>query len=74
MAKKVNINRLRVVLAEKEITQKALAEMVGVSKTTISQICTNSSQPTLALLRDIAIALNVDIRDLLVPTSVKSEK
>jgi putative transcriptional regulator len=73
MAKKTNINRLRIVLAEKEITQKHLAEMVDVSVTTISRICTNDSQPTLALLRDIAIALNVDIRELLVQTPVKPE-
>jgi putative transcriptional regulator len=61
--KETHINRLRVVLAEKEITQKALAEMVEVSVTTISRICTNDSQPTLALLRDIVLALNVDIRE-----------
>ena len=66
--KKVNINRIRVVLAEKEMTAKQLAEMVGRTPVTISRICRNESQPTLGLLRDIAIALNVDIRELLVPT------
>jgi putative transcriptional regulator len=71
MVKKRHINRLRIVLAEKEITQKELAQMVDVSVTTISRICTNDSQPSLSLLLEIALALNVDIRDLLVPTPPK---
>jgi putative transcriptional regulator len=74
MAQKLLINRLRVILAEKEVSQKKLAEQVNVTPTTISRICTNDSQPTLGLLRDIAIALNVDIRELLVPTPIKPEK
>jgi putative transcriptional regulator len=71
MAKKLQINRLRVVLAEKEVTQKELAKMVNRTTTTISRICSNENQPTLALLRDIAIALNVDICELLVPVKPK---
>jgi transcriptional regulator with XRE-family HTH domain len=65
---KIKINRLKVVLAEKEISQKQLAEMVGKAPNTITRICNNDSQPTLKLLREIALALDVDIRNLLVPT------
>lgn len=65
---KVKINRLKVVLAEKDITHKALAEMVGKSPNTITRICNNESQPTLKLLLDIANALEIDIRELLLPS------
>lgn len=65
---KIRINRLKVVLAEKEMTYKELAELVGKTPNTISRICNNDSQPTLKLLREIALALDVDIRELLVPT------
>jgi putative transcriptional regulator len=65
---KIKINRLKVILAEKEISQKDLAEMVNKTPNTITRICNNESQPTLKFLREIAIALNVDIRDLLLPT------
>lgn len=68
MAEKLKINRLKVVLVEKEITQKRLAEIVKRTPNTITRICNNESQPTLKLLREIAIALDVDIRELLVPT------
>jgi putative transcriptional regulator len=65
---KIKINKLKVILAEKEISHKELAKMVGRLPNTITRICNNESQPTLKLLRDIAIALDVDIRELLVPT------
>lgn len=68
MAEKLKINRLKVVLVEKEIAQKDLAKMVGKAPNTITRICNNTSQPTLRLLYDIAKALDVDIRELLVPT------
>ncbi len=65
---KLRINRLKVVLAEKEISHKDLAGKVKKTPNTITRICNNDSQPTLKLLRAIAIALDVDIRDLLIPT------
>lgn len=42
-----DINRLKVVLAEKKRTNKWLAKQLGKDPTTISKWCTNSSQPTL---------------------------
>ena len=68
MAGKVKINRLKVVLAELDMTHKELAEMVGKTPNTITRICNNESQPTLKFLREIALVLNVDIRDLLIQT------
>lgn len=68
MAGKIRINRIKSVLADKDISQKDLAKKVKRTPTTITRICNNDSQPTLKLLREIAIALNIDIRELLVPT------
>lgn len=68
---KIKINRIKVVLAEKDMSHKDLAKMVGKVPNTITRICNNESQPTLKLLYDIAIALKVDIRDLLIPTLEK---
>jgi putative transcriptional regulator len=65
---KIKINRLKVVLAEMEISHKELAERVGKTPNTITRICNNESQPTLKFLREIALELNVDIKDLLIST------
>jgi putative transcriptional regulator len=68
MAVKIKINRIKSVLVEKDIAQKDLAKKVKRTPNTITRICNNDSQPTLKLLREIALALNVDIRELLLPT------
>ncbi|MHA7832044.1 MAG: helix-turn-helix transcriptional regulator [Flagellimonas sp.] len=68
MSIKKPINRIRVVLAEQDRTNKWLAEKVGKSRTTVSRWCTNEMQPSLETLREIAEALGVDIRELLVST------
>lgn len=68
MTDKVKINRLKVVLAELDMTHKELAEKVGKTPNTITRICNNESQPTLKFLREIALTLDVDIRELLIPT------
>jgi len=64
MAKR--INRIKVVLAEKERTNKWLAETLGKDTSTVSKWCTNSSQPDIQTFLRISEALGVDIRDLLV--------
>ena len=71
MAAKIRINRIKSVLVEKEISQKDLAKKVKRTPNTITRICSNESQPTLKLLREIALALDVDIRELLFPTKEK---
>ena len=53
MSKKA-INRLKVVLAEKNLTSKWLAEKLGKNEATISRWCTNDVQPTLNTLDKIS--------------------
>ena len=53
-------------------SREDLASAVGVSKTTISNISTETSLPTIKLLVDIANALDVDIRELFMPTKQSS--
>ena len=68
MAKEKDFNRLKVVLAEKKKTNKWLAEQLGKDPATISKWCTNSAQPGLETLYQIAECLEVDVKDLLVST------
>ena len=60
-----NLNRIKVVLADKQRTNKWLAEQLGKDKTTISKWCTNSSQPDLESLMKTAKLLAVEVADLL---------
>ncbi|MBO6252776.1 MAG: helix-turn-helix transcriptional regulator [Bacteroidaceae bacterium] len=60
-----DLNRLKVVLAEKKRTNKWLAEILGVNPTTVSKWCTNSSQPDIGNLMRIARVLEVDVNELL---------
>lgn len=67
----MNINRIKVVLAEKNRTNKFLAESLSVDPSQVSRWVTNRQQPNLETLLKIANALEVDIRELLLPS--KSE-
>ncbi len=60
-----DINRLKVVLAEKKRTNKWLSEQVGKDPATVSKWCTNTMQPNLETLVSIAKVLDVDVKDLL---------
>ena len=60
-----NLNRLKIVLFEKNRTSKWLATQLGVNPSTVSKWCTNSSQPDLNCLLKIADILEVDIRELI---------
>lgn len=62
------INRLKVVLVEKEKSGKWLADQLGKSTCTVSKWCSNTTQPDLQTQTRIAQLLNVDTRDLLIPT------
>lgn len=64
MAKK-NINRIKVVLAEKDKTNKWLSEQIGKDQAVVSKWVTNTTQPTLELLLQIAKILEVDVRELI---------
>lgn len=60
-----DLNRLKVVLAEKKKTNKWLAEQLGKDPATISKWCTNSAQPILENLVEIAKCLEVTVNDLI---------
>jgi len=58
------LNRLRIVLAEKEISNKWLADKLGKDQATVSKWVTNTTQPNLEMLIEIAKALKVSVNDL----------
>lgn len=60
-----DLNRIKVMLAEKKKTNKWLAEQLGVNPATVSKWCTNASQPSLESLVKIAELLEVNYTDLL---------
>lgn len=59
------VNRLKIVLAEEQKTNKWLAETLGKDQATVFKWVTNASQPDLKNLLRIAKALNVDVARLL---------
>lgn len=67
-----DINRIKVVLVEKKRTNKWLAEQLRKDPATVSKWCTNTSQPGLETLLQIANVLDVDVKDLL--NSTKENK
>mgnify|MGYP000245390399 FL=1 len=69
-----DINRIKVILVEKHKTNKWLAEQLSKDQATISKWCTNSSQPSLETMIEIAKVLDVDVRDLIVPTQTSKNQ
>ena len=61
-----DVNRIKLVLVEKKRTNKWLSDQMGVTPSTVSKWCTNSSQPDLPSLLKIADLLEVDIKELIV--------
>ena len=57
-------NRLKVARAEKGLSQTQLAEMVGVSRNTISSIETGQFNPTAKLALVLCIALDKKFEEL----------
>lgn len=53
------------VLADKQITNRWLAEKMGVTEMTVSRWKTNKVQPSMPQFLEIARLLQVDIKDLL---------
>jgi len=60
-----NLNRIKVVLVEKNKTGKWLANELGKTACTVSKWCQNSIQPDLNTLDKIAKLLDVDVKELL---------
>ncbi|MCA4807325.1 helix-turn-helix transcriptional regulator [Myroides odoratimimus] len=69
----MKINRLKVVLAEKNKTNRWLAEQLGKSDVTISRWCTNEVQPSMETLFQIAVLLNIDIKELLNSNTINND-
>ncbi|MDR2040296.1 MAG: helix-turn-helix domain-containing protein [Bacteroidales bacterium] len=65
------INRIKVILAEKRLTNKWLAAQLGKTESTVSRWCTNEKQPTIETFVEIANILNIDVRDLFYSTYEK---
>ncbi len=65
-------NRIKAVLAEKQLTSKWLADRINKSENTISRWCSNKVQPSLENLYEIAKVLDIEVRILIVPTKEKS--
>lgn len=60
-----DINRLKIVLVEQKNTGKWLAEQLGKDPSTVSKWCSNTTQPSLDILVNIAKLLAVDIKELI---------
>ena len=58
------LNRIKVVLVDKQRSNKWLAEQLGKDPTTVSKWCTNASQPTLDILLKIAELVGVNYTEL----------
>lgn len=67
------LNRLKVVMAEKDLSNIWLSERLGVSQATVSKWMTNSSQPNLETLIKISKVLNVEISALIRTDEVQIE-
>ena len=61
------LNRIKVVLVDKQKSNKWLAEQVGKDPATISKWVTNTTQPNLETLLLIAKVLDVNVNELVRP-------
>jgi transcriptional regulator with XRE-family HTH domain len=59
-----DINRLKLLLVEKKKTSKWLSEQLGITPSTVSKWCTNTSQPDIETLVRISRLLDVSIEEL----------
>lgn len=62
------MNRIKEVLKEQGRTQTWLAERIEKSYVIVTNYCNNNTQPSIPVLREIAKALDIDVRELLVST------
>ena len=60
-----DLNRIKILLAEKKKTNKWLSEQLGVNSTTISKWCTNSSQPSIKMVFKMMEVLEAEINQVL---------
>jgi putative transcriptional regulator len=69
MAKKIlegplRFNRLKIVLAEKDMSQKILSELAEISQNSISKWCNNTHQPSIQIAFTLAKILEVEFSEL----------
>ena len=69
-----NLNRIKVILAERNLQNKWLAEQLGRDQATVSKWVTNSAQPNLDTLVKIAQVLEVDMNEFVRFESPKLKK
>lgn len=62
---KPKLNRIKSVLAETGVSNKELAEGIGVTEGTVSTWCRNFKQPKIETLFEIAKYLKVEATDLI---------
>jgi putative transcriptional regulator len=70
MSKRI-YNRIKAILAEEGKSNKELATLLGVAEQTVSRWCTNSGQPSIEMLYEIARVLKKDVKDFLISTVEK---
>lgn len=68
---KLNYNRIKAALVEKNISSKELARHLNKSESTVSRWCTNDVQPSIEVFYTISKFLEIDIRELFVSTKEK---
>ncbi|MDO7576272.1 MAG: helix-turn-helix domain-containing protein [Flavobacteriaceae bacterium] len=64
------MNRIKDILQEKGIKQTWLADRLGKSFNTVNGYVQNRQQPRLEVLNEIALILDIDVRELIMPTKV----
>lgn len=72
MAKKLYPNRLKIILAENNVTNHWLATEMGVTDMTVSRWCTNRIQPSISQLVQMSKLLDT-VMEKFIDTSVDPE-
>lgn len=62
----MKLNRIKLVLVEKGISQTQLAKDLGKCFSSVNAYCSNRTQPSLDVLKQIADILSVNMKDLIV--------
>ena len=60
-----DVNRNKLVLVEKKRTNKWLSDQMGVTPSTVSKWCTNTTQPDLMTLKKISELLNISVSEII---------
>ena len=67
------INRIKAVLVDKDLSQKWLSEQIGKSFSTTNAYCCNRQQPNLETLYKTAQLLSVELKDLIVNGKIEDK-